>query len=360
MLKLDQSARNHILFIACCLGMNASADPALPLAPTSRDAMFAHDKPIIICNDPIKNAACAGLCTEMKISYDEMKHVNGRDIDPRRALAKPERYDNNGIKQRKLLINKTPPYEATEVPYNEPNASPDINPQVSAPDPSTQLATYEVGNADGKDCKWATIWFHGAAPKKGDLGVTDNTFGAAFNRMKHLAHHNQGLYYSPFLEDFGPEDHASMKALVKRIRAKTCPKGKIILNCGSAGTSVCWDLAADKEMAKEISGMVLIGSAGGPTEDLEKSEIVKRKVPIVFTHGEKDGPEHWRNLVLKLHKADPAYPIRFVLFQKGGHMTPLRMLDWRETMNCMLTQAPEAARAAPALKKDPASAESTK
>ncbi len=32
--------------------------------------------------------------------------------------------------------------------------------------------------------------------------------------------------------------------------------------------------------------------------------------------------------------------MRFVLFKNYGHMTPLRVLDWRETMNCMLTQAP--------------------
>nr|AIA13634.1 Unknown Function [uncultured bacterium] len=278
----------------------------------------------------------------MKLPYDEMKHINGRDENPKRGLAKPERYDRVGIAQRRILISKEPPYESVEVKAKEPNADPSLNPLDDVELQSNgKLLTYEVGNPDDKDCKWATIWLHGATPQRGDLGVIDNIFGGAFNRMKHLAQENHGLYYSPYLNDFGSEDKVAISALIKRIRTTTCPKGKIIVSCGSAGTSVCWDLASDKDIVKDISGLVLIGSAGGPNGNLKDTEAVKARIPILFAQGERDHPDYWKDLVSQLHRSDPDYPIRFVLYQSGGHMTPLRMLDWRETMNCMLTQAPE-------------------
>jgi hypothetical protein len=30
------------------------------------------------------------------------------------------------------------------------------------------------------------------------------------------------------------------------------------------------------------------------------------------------------------------YPTRFILFQTGSHGTPIRMTDWRETLNWIL------------------------
>jgi dipeptidyl aminopeptidase/acylaminoacyl peptidase len=32
------------------------------------------------------------------------------------------------------------------------------------------------------------------------------------------------------------------------------------------------------------------------------------------------------------------YPVRFVRFESGTHGTPIRMTDWRETLNWMLGQ----------------------
>ena len=33
----------------------------------------------------------------------------------------------------------------------------------------------------------------------------------------------------------------------------------------------------------------------------------------------------------------PGYPTRFVRFESGTHGTPIRMTDWRETLNWMLS-----------------------
>ena len=34
------------------------------------------------------------------------------------------------------------------------------------------------------------------------------------------------------------------------------------------------------------------------------------------------------------------YPARFVRFETGTHGTPIRMIDWRDTLNWMLSKAP--------------------
>ncbi len=38
----------------------------------------------------------------------------------------------------------------------------------------------------------------------------------------------------------------------------------------------------------------------------------------------------------RLHKA--GYPVRFTLFETGSHGTPVRMTDWREVLNWLLSR----------------------
>jgi hypothetical protein len=308
-------------------GLSAYADLALPLAPTDKDKFFAGEEPVI-CNLPIKNPACAKICVEMKINYDGKKVIRDHDYDTKRFLAKPERIDTSGILARQIIV---PVRTAKNIAKN---AAISID----------GISTHEIGNPNDKDCKWATIWVHGATPQKGELGVTDDIFGGAFNRMKRMAVANHGLYYSPSVE--GQNGVAGLAALVKHIRIKTCRNGKIILNCGSAGVRSCWAAAEDKEVAKELGGMVLIGS-GISYDYLKNHPAVESRVPILFAQGEDDGYDDLRDATLKMHEQDPNYPIRFLLYGKGGHMTPLRMLDWRQTMNCMLSQTEDVQRTQP-------------
>ncbi|KYG64690.1 hypothetical protein AZI86_10795 [Bdellovibrio bacteriovorus] len=334
------------------------AAETVPLKASSKDELFAEEKPHVMCNYPLRTSNCADLCKSMKMPYDEMKHVNGRDIVPKRGLAKPERFDLNGLQQRKISIGLEAPYNVTEIKKASAGAifSADteeqvreiykdvkapvvsVNEDLAQPDESTKaLSTYEVGDVAAKSCKWATIWVHGATPWRGGLGMNDTIFGGAFNRMKHLAQDNEGLYYSPTIQNFG--DTKGLAALIRHIRQKSCPNGKIILNCGSAGVSTCWQVANEEKITKELSGMVLIG--GGAPYDFQNSNVSKEKIPVLLAQGEKDYPDEVLELAEKVHKADPSYPFRTVVFKNGGHMTPLRMLDWRTTMNCMLSQTEE-------------------
>ncbi len=331
------------------LGFSVAAETRLSSAPITKNAPPINDPPLATtkwdelfkfpiehskCQDFFKGPSCNKICAKMTYVYDDPRDFNGRDMkvpdgtpNGTKWVAKPERLDMTPLPTQKIKI----PYKAKFLGKD------------------SEFETYEVGNPNDKDCKLATVWIHGAANEQGEQGMHDDSFGGAFNRMKHLAANNHGLYYSPFVDDFG--DPEGMAALIHHIRTKSCPKGKIIVACGSAGNATCWALANHKKAASELGGLVFIASGfGGSDDELAKTEAVKARVPLIFGQGENDGcsKEHPKcgaykpleAFVDKLHESDKSYPVRFVLYENGGHMTPLRMLDWREAVNCMYSQTP--------------------
>ena len=62
-------------------------------------------------------------------------------------------------------------------------------------------------------------------------------------------------------------------------------------------------------------------------------------MPVFFAQGSRDTvfplarQEAFFRSILARSKA---YPARFVRFESGTHGTPIRMTDWRETLNWML------------------------
>ena len=69
---------------------------------------------------------------------------------------------------------------------------------------------------------------------------------------------------------------------------------------------------------------------------------VARRVPVYFGHGSRDTvfaiadqEAFFRGL-----RALNGYPSQFVRFETGTHGTPIRMVDWRETLNWMLANPP--------------------
>lgn len=67
-------------------------------------------------------------------------------------------------------------------------------------------------------------------------------------------------------------------------------------------------------------------------------------MPVFFGQGSKDpvfpvgNQEAFFRSILAGSKD---YPARFVRFETGTHGTPIRMSDWRETLNWMLSAAPD-------------------
>jgi dienelactone hydrolase len=194
-----------------------------------------------------------------------------------------------------------------------------------------------VGKTDG--ARVITIYLHGQGGSR-KQGVDDYTFGGNFNRIKNLMADNGGLYLSPDFSDFGAGGTAEIAALIGHYAEKS-PGAPVFVACGSMGGALCWSLANDKAVAPRLSGLLLLGSLWD--DGFTSSAAFKRKVPVFFGQGSRDtvfpvdSQEAFYRSILK--KA-PGYPARFVRFESGTHGTPIRMTDWRETLNWMLSARP--------------------
>ncbi len=196
---------------------------------------------------------------------------------------------------------------------------------------------FAVGKTDGALA--ITVYLHGQGGSR-KQGVDDFTFGGNFNRIKNLMAANGGLYLSPDFTDFGAKGAAEIAALIGHYAEKS-PGARIFVACGSMGGSLCWELAGDRTVAAKLSGLLLLGSLWD--DRFSASPAFKRKVPVFFGQGSRDPvfpvkkqEAFFRSIMAK----SPDYPARFVRFETGTHGTPIRMTDWRETLNWMLSVRP--------------------
>ena len=187
-------------------------------------------------------------------------------------------------------------------------------------------------SGDYAAARFAVIFVHG---RGGDqrLGMNDYTFGGNFNRLKNLMVLNGGAYLAPTIESFDGQGANDVKALIMAGRAP------VILACASMGAFICSKLANDPAVIPRLGGMALLG--GAPDKGLAKSVAVKAKLPIVFTHGSLDTVYRWQDqkaVFDAVRATDAAYPARFVLFDTGSHGTPIRMTDWKQTIEFLFNR----------------------
>ncbi|MEO0637521.1 MAG: alpha/beta hydrolase [Pseudomonadota bacterium] len=240
-----------------------------------------------------------------RFEYDEIRDVNGRDRDPgRRALSKYVLRVPGGVKQRRI---ETP---AGRIPYMQA----------------------------GRDAGRATmlmVYIHGNG---GNLkqGVDTRTFGGNFGRVMSLVVKAGGRYVSPGFSDFGATGAAQIGALLADQR-RANPGAKIVLSCGSQGSLLCWRLAREPATTGLVDGLVLLGGTGD--SDYQRARRARRValIPIVFAHGSRDIVFDWQNVRRQADALRAAGGrVRMDLFDTGIHGTPIRMIDWRDTLNWML------------------------
>ena len=84
-----------------------------------------------------------------------------------------------------------------------------------------------------------------------------------------------------------------------------------------------------------LSAMFIFGGPANP--DFLKSPAHAARLPMLFSHGSDDNVYPWteQHALYKKLIAE-GYPTRFLLFNTGSHGTPIRMTDWRETLNWVL------------------------
>jgi hypothetical protein len=286
------------VFFGLCLVLTAlSGADALTLS-SYKDQMFAY--PGILATQD------AGAF--VVVDYNEMRDINRRDeIPERRVQAK---YVSLGVRrqQQDLVLQTT----------------------------AGNVRHFAVGETSG--AKLIVVYLHGQGGSR-KQGVDDFTFGGNFNRIKNLVAESGGLYLSPDFSDFGEKGAGEVAALISHY-AEQSPGAPVFVACGSMGGGLCWELAKDGGVPN-LGGLLLLGSHWD--DGFLKSAAFKRKVPVFLGHGSRDtvfDPAKQEAFYHAIRQRSPAYPVRFVRFETGTHGTPIRMTDWREVLNWMLSFKP--------------------
>jgi pimeloyl-ACP methyl ester carboxylesterase len=240
------------------------------------------------------------------VDYRELRDINERDEVPERRAKRA--YVSLGVR----------------------SAQSDLKLQ----SPAGDLRFYAVGKTEGASI--ITVYLHGQGGSR-KQGVDDFTFGGNFNRIKNLMVENNGLYLSPDFSDFGDQGAAEVAALIDHY-AQASPNAKLFVACGSMGGFLCWKLAQNDRVSPRLSGLLLLGSVHD--DNFRNTSAFKRKIPIFFGHGSHDtvfAVDGQEAFFRSLRGTKGGYPTRFVRFETGTHGTPIRMTDWRNVLNWMLS-----------------------
>lgn len=270
-----------------------------PLAPF-KEAQFRYRKPLDISDGG----------RFLKVPYDELKDVNARDVIPVRKV-------------RSWYVQPLPAGSESEAEYGV----------------AGRKHLYRAIGALTAGSKLTMIYVHGRGGSR-DWGFDDERFGGNFNRLKNMMLAAGGAYVAPDFTDFEADGFAEIRALVQKFRALT--PGKLVVACGSMGNKHCWNLLSDPSTAKLVDGIVIL--SGFPDERFLSSQTVAtsaRHVPLVIGHGSWD-PYYDHKQTLDMFRAlrakSPDYPVRYLLFDTGKHGAPVRMIDWRDTLNWIAAQ----------------------
>jgi pimeloyl-ACP methyl ester carboxylesterase len=277
-------------FVSCLLALLVAWPAAALELRGHKDRLFAYPGILAIAEDG----------AFVVVNYDKKRDIHRRDQEPERRVR--SNYVSLGVKRYSRIAE------------HQANGR-----------------TIETGlTGDFAAARFTVIFVHG---RGGDqrLGMNDYTFGGNFNRLKNLMVVNGGAYLAPTITSFDDKGALDVKALIEAGRAP------VVLACASMGSIICSRLANDPAVVSRLAGMVLLG--GAPDMGISRSAAVKARVPIMFTHGSEDSVYAWQSqkAVFDAVRATSAdYPARFVLFDTGSHGTPIRMTDWKQTLEFLL------------------------
>ncbi len=239
------------------------------------------------------------------VDYREQRDINGRDEVPELRAAP---------KYLKLAIRRK---------QKDVVAETDAGP----------VAHFAVGASERAAV--IVIYVHGKGGNR-KQGVNDLSFGGNFNRLKNLVVAGGGLYLSPDFADFAERGASQIAGLAAHYAARS-PGAPVYVACGSMGGAICYSLAAGGA-DRTVSGYLWLGSFADGR--LLGSAAVKARKPLFFAQGSADKVfpiDAQEQLYADLRARARTYPVRFVRFETGSHGTPIRMVDWRETLNWMLS-----------------------
>lgn len=120
---------------------------------------------------------------------------------------------------------------------------------------------------------------------------------------------------------------------------KESPGIKVVLACGSVGGAICHDIANRTDSVPHLAGLMFTGAASG-LEEITKSAAYSKRVPMIIAHGSRDGVDGFISAFKQMRKRIDGtnYPVWMQVFDDGGHGTPIRMIDWRSSLNWIFAQ----------------------
>jgi dienelactone hydrolase len=286
------------LLLVLGLGLAGTVSAAADLLQPYKDRLFSY---------PAVLATSDGGARRV-VDYRELRDINDRDEIPERRVRSD--YVSLGVRrmQRELVLKTH----------------------------AGALHYFAIGNENSP--RFIVVYLHGQGGNRRQ-GIDDFTFGGNFNRIKNLVARNGGLYLSPDVPDFGEAGAEAVAALLAHYRRDE-PDRPVIVACGSMGGALCWQLSRRPPSQTGLAGLILLGSMWD--EGFLDSRAFSSGVPVYFGHGSRDTVfpvERQEAFFRSILARAPGYPVRFVRFETGTHGTPIRMIDWRETLNWMLTQA---------------------
>ncbi len=197
---------------------------------------------------------------------------------------------------------------------------------------NSDIDASQVGEIE--NAKFAVIFIHGGGGATKTVGSSDVNFGGNFNHIQSLALHNGGVYLSPTV-NLTAQGDLRIPELIEDILERA-PTAKIILSCGSAGSYVCWQVATSS-IGPRLSGLILLGGSSFDPNFL-KSAAARARVPVLFSHGTRDPlvplsyADQYYQAVRSIARN---YPVRFEAYNGGKHGTPIRLVDWKTTLEWM-------------------------
>ncbi|MCP1199434.1 alpha/beta hydrolase [Notoacmeibacter sp. MSK16QG-6] len=182
-----------------------------------------------------------------------------------------------------------------------------------------------------------TIFLHGQGGDE-KLGSRDLIFGGNFNRIRNLMARNGGLYVTPTFRDFGETGADQVASLIDEL-LKQSPRAEVIVACGSMGGYICHRLAHGKATVKQLTGLIYL--AAPADKNFTSSAAYRARLPVFIGHGSRDpvfaigDADRFYGM---LRAGSDGYPVRMDRYESGNHGTPIRMIDWRRTINWILAQ----------------------
>lgn len=286
-----------VLTLLAAIGTaNGGAFAASPTIAPFKDELFAYPEPV----------ASRDGGRVLDVPYSEARDIDRRDEIPERRVAR--RY-----------VDLAPDQTRRDLVF---------------PAPDGPLRWASVG--DDARASLIVVFVHG---RNGDrrLGMNDWTFGGNFNRLKNLVTQAGGLYATVDGGALGAADATKVAALLRDLKARH-GEAPLMLACGSMGGELCWTALAGSDVSRAVDGLVLLGGSSDMAR-LDRIEREGRPLPILLAHGSRDkvyAMDAQLAFFEGVRRRDPRYPIRFVAFDDGNHGTPVRMIDWRDTLNWLL------------------------